>query len=348
MSRFSTAIRNGWEGWAFSGLSLLVLVAHTPWIPNGGVVKWCLVTALAVLACLRVRFLDPTDILAIVIGCYAGFGVLWAPDTLGTVPHLWAIWACVAVFIYARRVNMRACIVTSAVWCWIGFEVYRPEYFAGFGNENFATIAFVAAFPFLVKQKRWETAVVAVWYLLFMNGSRLEFPAFGGWVVWWCLSDIKRRWWGLCVAAIGLLAAGYAVYSVSPFSWLYRADMWRGALMMFLDAPLLGHGVGSFEVLFPLYAPDAAILTRDVFTPGATHSDWLQLLAEFGIVGFLLVATLLWRCRGGGYVVAGLGAVALVDFPFQLPASAFLAVMALADGAGRPFRWAGYPSVEGT
>lgn len=124
----------------------------------------------------------------------------------------------------------------------------------------------------------------------------------------------------------------------------------RTTLAMYLDDPILGVGPGQWPVRYPFYSRDA----RGV--PNASmrliyqraHNDWLQWLAEMGLVGFLLaVATALplaawaWRTlrRTGGidwpiaatffaiFASAALGIHAAVSFPFEMPLpSMYLAV----------------------
>jgi O-antigen ligase len=68
-----------------------------------------------------------------------------------------------------------------------------------------------------------------------------------------------------------------------------RMPIWRASVAMVLDRPVFGHGWGSFDFLIDGY--------RDVPTGLDTsyaHNDYLQVLAEAGIVGFGLVAWMLW------------------------------------------------------
>ena len=119
-----------------------------------------------------------------------------------------------------------------------------------------------------------------------------------------------------------------------------RYQAFKGALALFREFPLLGSGIGTFGELFYRYQP-AKI--KDFYFL-YTHSDWLQLLAESGIVGFALVAagwlffftslakqwgrrrdTLARGLGLGGIAALGAGAFhALVDFPFHNPAIALL------------------------
>jgi len=63
-----------------------------------------------------------------------------------------------------------------------------------------------------------------------------------------------------------------------------RPIMWRAALTQFLDAPVLGNGVGAYDYLFEAQRPEGFNLQ-----PEHAHNDYLETLADQGIVGFLLL-----------------------------------------------------------
>jgi O-antigen ligase len=64
----------------------------------------------------------------------------------------------------------------------------------------------------------------------------------------------------------------------------YREDLWRAAAHDFGMAPFLGLGAGSFQWAARLMMPHESLLA---------HNDYAQLLSEYGLVGFLLVVTVL-------------------------------------------------------
>lgn len=126
-----------------------------------------------------------------------------------------------------------------------------------------------------------------------------------------------------------------------------RAGLWSGTLAMVRDFPLLGVGLGAWPELFPRYrrAPWTISFYREA------HNDYMELLAETGMIGFGLFA---WFFYGVGRlllqglgrmdpknlplmaaVMAALGAMALhelVDFNLQIPANAFLFTLLLGLG----------------
>lgn len=114
-----------------------------------------------------------------------------------------------------------------------------------------------------------------------------------------------------------------------------RHDTWR----LFLDHPLLGTGLGTFEMVFPPYDSlyDGKIVNH-------AHNDYLEGLAETGIVGGLcclwfLGIVLLSALKGmaelgesfssllnlSGFVAcSGILVHSLVDFNLHIPANALL------------------------
>jgi O-antigen ligase len=115
-------------------------------------------------------------------------------------------------------------------------------------------------------------------------------------------------------------------------------------------SPYLGHGLGSFETVFPIYAGTPAALRYDL-----AHNDYLELAFELGIPAAtsLVLALLLiaFKClrdalagrRNSSLPTLGVGASilvgvhALVDFSLQMPAVAltYATVLGLAVGQSR-------------
>jgi O-antigen ligase len=127
----------------------------------------------------------------------------------------------------------------------------------------------------------------------------------------------------------------------------------KDSLRMVADRPLLGWGLGTFALVYPHYR---SFYTDDVVN--AAHNDYLQFLAETGVVGFAAILWLLaglvragvrdlrsWiRRRGvGSRAAAFIGALGIMchsftDFNLQIPANAmmFFALCALASAESRP------------
>ncbi len=145
-----------------------------------------------------------------------------------------------------------------------------------------------------------------------------------------------RRWSVrrvLTLAAIAFLFAGALVVlrPVSVFE-LSRPDNplrlrlgnWRGAVLVALEGPVGGTGLGSYASLYPAHRREGDSETR------YAHNSWLQLGAEGGILGWALLmaaAAALYRRRHERdpelrWALAGTVAFAahnLVDFTAYLP-----------------------------
>ena len=114
-----------------------------------------------------------------------------------------------------------------------------------------------------------------------------------------------------------------------------RRDTWR----IFLDYPLVGTGLGTLQIVFPAYESlyDGKIVNH-------THDDYLEALAETGLIGGLCCAWFIGvllteafkRSRelnnsfagalqlSGLVACTGLLAHSLVDFNLHIPSNALL------------------------
>ena len=133
-----------------------------------------------------------------------------------------------------------------------------------------------------------------------------------------------------------------------------RRDMWGGAVRMWQDHLWFGVGPGHYDLRFPAYRPASLQLK-----PDRAHNDYLNMLADWGIAGALIIATSLtllgvgilkvWKSVQRGDRALGsnqsdkfaflLGSCAgmfalmlhsVVDFNLQIPANAILAVAIMA------------------
>jgi O-antigen ligase len=120
-------------------------------------------------------------------------------------------------------------------------------------------------------------------------------------------------------------------------SFSIRAQMWKATGRMILENPVAGVGAGAWEVQAPLYQDAGSQLEIDYYA----HNEILQLLAEYGLVGFLalfgLAAYLLWA-------VHKTFTDQTIEGQREAPVRAFtlasLAVFLLISNAGFPWRLA--------
>ncbi len=148
-------------------------------------------------------------------------------------------------------------------------------------------------------------------------------------------------------AALALVAWLGAGRAIERFSTLHKGDvslarrgaMVRGAAHIFFDHPLKGTGLRSLVVVFPRYE-----IAYDGYVVDHVHNDYMELLAEMGILGGLCGLAFLWILfrdarksfiaeqghfsralhAAGITAVCGLLVHSLVDFNLHIPSNALL------------------------
>lgn len=143
-------------------------------------------------------------------------------------------------------------------------------------------------------------------------------------------------------------------YSSGSFS--IRARMWMSTARMMAAHPLAGVGAGAWEVQTPLYQEAGTQLETDYYA----HNEPLQLVAEYGLVGWLFLSLLLaylyraarhtWRnpTRRGqregplrAFTLSSLFVMLLVSnagFPWHMASTAALFALSLAVLAASDLR----------
>ncbi len=212
----------------------------------------------------------------------------------------------------------------------------------------------------LGKVRRERLAVVALFAVmpvaaLFLSASRGGIVSFSVQFAFLVYLLLRRRGLGkhLLAGSAVLLAALMIVTwlgvgrILQRFSSLHtqevtagkRATMRAGAWHIFLDHPLVGTGLGTFRIAYPPYETlyDAKVVDH-------AHNDYLEALAETGVLGGLCCAWFLGvlflkslsqiRRRdfsfpgalqlSGAVACAGFLVHALVDFNFHIPSNLWL------------------------
>lgn len=165
-----------------------------------------------------------------------------------------------------------------------------------------------------------------------------------GGVVWIGAEPVVRRVTSTQAAVAQASGAGEALGA--------RRWMWADTLRMFRAHPLLGVGLGAFQTVYPLYTASDGLLVVD-----KAHNDYLQLLAECGVIGGALAVWLIASvfrpvarglrspdpllsglALGGGAAIFGLLVHSLFDFNLQIPSHAllFCLLVATASRGGEP------------
>ncbi|MEN9373135.1 MAG: hypothetical protein RIR79_687 [Pseudomonadota bacterium] len=127
-------------------------------------------------------------------------------------------------------------------------------------------------------------------------------------------------------------------------SFAIRTKMWQATLRMIADNPITGVGAGAWEVHIPRYQEAGSELEPDYYA----HNEPLQLIAEYGVVGWIFLLILLTYCFRTGWnlcfrprrngllpsiVLCSLGAflwVSNAGFPWRMASSGVLFAFSLA------------------
>jgi len=231
------------------------------------------------------------------------------------------------------------------------------NHFAGF-VELILPLALVPLVLGRVRRERWLVvslfAVVPIG-ALFLSVSRGGILSFGVELAVLALVMIQHRTMGkqlfagaavllLALLMVSWLGVGQLLQRFSSFQSLEatagkRASMRRDTWQIFLDHPVAGTGLGTLQIVYPPYES-----LYDGKSVNHTHNDYLEALAETGILGGLCCAWFLGilfseslrRFRqlnnsfAGTLQLSGLVACAgflvhgLVDFNLHIPSNAFL------------------------
>jgi hypothetical protein len=174
----------------------------------------------------------------------------------------------------------------------------------------FATLGYATAGPRWRRLVAW-VAAATLGVAVVLTGSRMAMVAVAlGLVVWLVASALKRPALWIAVALLVAVGAG-AAYQLSSFygertvrvAVAGRTLLATTALRMTATAPWFGIGVGTFYERSFVFGGDQMIVLVGSANPRENaHNNFLQLLAEQGIVG--LGAWLILLASGLGPVAA--------------------------------------------
>lgn len=198
------------------------------------------------------------------------------------------------------------------------------------GDPNDLAFFLLAALPLGVALRTgarrpwtWDVATVLVLAALLGTLSR---GALLGLLVALVVALATRQLTWRAVLGLAVAASATVAIAVSAFPQLVgtsleqkeniadrnvseRLDLWESAAEMTLDAPVLGHGPGSYSIEHRDYLdrlPDAVDHDLDV-----AHNTYLETSAELGLLGLAAFLGLL----GAGYLAARSGRLGAVEGP---------------------------------
>ncbi len=116
-----------------------------------------------------------------------------------------------------------------------------------------------------------------------------------------------------------------------------RFIMWKATARIIESRPLTGVGAGAWEVMQPLYQTDGPQLETDYYV----HNEVLQLLAEYGLTGWLfLLALISYLLFAAWKTLRNRSAEGLAEAPMRAIALASLLAFLIVSNIGFPWRLA--------
>lgn len=224
----------------------------------------------------------------------------------------------------------------------------NPAGFSAYLAICFPVVIYFISRPSLIwKIGGWVVASVLMLALV-LSGARTGILAVGVLVVTgiWRYWEVGYRipYWGKVSGIIAGVILLVALYLFKKDSADGRVLVWRTSLEMFGDAPLLGHGPGSFSAKYMDYQADWIVkhpgerwkwLADNVKHP---FNEYLKIGVEYGVTGWMVIGLLIWRLvrsyrrslpeeyplYGG---LLGLGICSLFSYPLNYPAIWVLALL---------------------
>ena len=274
----------------------------------------------------------------------------------------------------ALAISVAAAVGTAVTLVFVAADIGEM---GGYVNRNVFAEMLLAALPLLwpftaaLRKTPWAKGVIAlqaliVLYLLFFNGSKIKFAVWAvllGFFGFVYLARRSRRWAfalvALCtVAAVLLVVLGWNRFALGEShsfsaSFMPRIELTIDTVAVWLTQPWVGVGAGGYNPVLQYHKDaHASVLHLTANTPDdvfifmmaeQAHNDWLQFLANFGLVGLGLLGLGLYLARkqiaawrlsvqrmAGLAVVLTLATNALIEFPLQMPATLTLFAIGLA------------------
>jgi len=310
---------------------------------------------------------DRVTVAVLLVLAYGASSLAWSPDWREGVLSLQMLAISAGLFICLRFTDRgwlgRAVPVVAAlaVGGSLAYSFTDRLLFGGMGNENFQAEFLLPLIPLCLIgvatwRRGWTWAIpcasAAASYLAIWNLSNARWMGIAGLgallmgALW--LHGYRRFAAWLTIGGMAVAALLFPWWPVS--SILQRLELSYNTTLMWLDRPLLGAGLGGFNYLYPFYQEshpawiDGRSIHKLWLYAGATHNEFVQALAMFGIAGVALIAFAFGLIvngyqddalgRGGLAALAICLGMATVGFPFQNPSTAVVAIVALAAVAG--------------
>jgi len=146
---------------------------------------------------------------------------------------------------------------------------------------GYASIVMLAGIGVTLSRGGWVATIAALlfFFILLIRRRQYRIPAFVALVL---LAALTAEFYLKTYRAQKRLDEMFS--AESPDNVQARVWLWKSAFQMWRDHFWLGAGPGHFDYRFPVYRPRAVQMN-----PGHAHNDYLNTLADWGVVGASLV-----------------------------------------------------------
>ena len=157
----------------------------------------------------------------------------------------------------------------------------------------YAAVMAVAGILVTLSRSGWAATVVGLSALLFLGERRLRSVLPRAALVFAVLTFMAFMLWNVdsirnyVVKSLRVDNQTQGI-SLSDPSLGGRALMWSGTVRMIRDAPLFGTGIGSWQWVYQRYKVPGVTVSE----PDYTHNDYLNLAADYGLVGVVIMLAL--------------------------------------------------------
>ncbi len=314
------------------------VIVSTIQIPGwiGAIIPTAWIALFIIVPCLLFRYkieITLAHILGSLFLLYAGLSLIWTSNFNIAFFEYCKLLVLAGVFCISfnlKRVYQGLAIglgvsavigLAQWLWDWDGvFKLYPNAPVGLFINPDlfceFSAVMFLA----LLVSRLWLWLPVSLPGLLLVHSRAAILGLTVGLGMWgWRKSKIL-------VLLIGVICIGVFYFKVNAFNSSYdRLVIW---IDTFQGLTLFGHGVGSFDLLYPLYSTIDTSIAR----PMNAHNDLLQLIFDLGIgvipllvmIGLLLNARDHTEIHGSKIVFVAIATISFFSFPLHVPYLAFI------------------------
>jgi O-antigen ligase len=215
---------------------------------------------------------------------------------------------------------------------WIKFQLVDVTPWVFYPNPKYLGI-FLIPFIFFLVQKPFRNGLKTILLLLsLLIIFRLKaLSALVGLGAGW-LWNQKKDWRKLLIAALVVITVlvTFRFFNSSSTKW-ERFGIWESAVKVWSESPIFGVGPGVFAGEYHrVQAPRLDGVNRYLMDAVYAHNEFLDLLAAFGLVGFVFVFVLIFQIflklkkEENKNILIGLGAASFFDFCLHAPLTALL------------------------